>query len=115
MMRFSLSQHPIIGRVFTPPLSCSRGWFRFADDSYIYAALRAALKLLVKLRQRLGEDAKPSFNMTKVKIYIPGASRERARELVLQHIDQDPSLRVSVNSMNRIMLNLYLASSMQRA
>lgn len=30
--------------------------------------------------------------MTKVKVYIPGVSRERVRELVLQHIDQDPSL-----------------------
>jgi hypothetical protein len=40
------------------------------------------------MRQRLGEDAKLSFNMTKVKIYIPGVNRERARELVLQHIDQ---------------------------
>jgi len=30
--------------------------------------------------------------MTKVKIYIPCVTRERARELVLQHIDHDPSL-----------------------
>ena len=30
--------------------------------------------------------------MTKVKFYIPGVSRERARELVLRHLDQDPSL-----------------------
>jgi hypothetical protein len=30
--------------------------------------------------------------MTKVKNYIPGVTRERAHELVLQHIDQDPSL-----------------------
>jgi hypothetical protein len=57
----------------------------------IYAALKTALKVLVEMRQRLGEDAK-SFNMTKVKIYILGVTRERARELVLQHIDQDPSL-----------------------
>jgi len=48
--------------------------------------------VLVELRQRLGEDAKLSFNMTQVKIYIPGVSRERARELVLRHINQDPSL-----------------------
>ena len=44
------------------------------------------------MRQRFGEDAKLSFNMTKAKIYIHGVTRERARELVLQHIDQDPSL-----------------------
>jgi hypothetical protein len=30
--------------------------------------------------------------MGKLKIYISGVSRERARELVLRHIDQDPSL-----------------------
>jgi hypothetical protein len=30
--------------------------------------------------------------MSKVKIYIPGVSRERARELILQHIASDPSL-----------------------
>jgi hypothetical protein len=28
----------------------------------------------------------------KCKIYIPGASRERARQLVLKNIDNDPSL-----------------------
>jgi hypothetical protein len=44
------------------------------------------------MRQRLGEDAKLSFNMTKVKIYIPGVTRELARELVLQHIDHDREL-----------------------
>ena len=44
------------------------------------------------MRQRLGEDAKQSFNMTKVKIYIPGVTSERARDLVLQHIDHDNSL-----------------------
>jgi hypothetical protein len=43
-------------------------------------------------RQRLWEDAKLSFNMSKVKIYIPGVRRERPRELILQHIDSDPSL-----------------------
>jgi hypothetical protein len=56
------------------------------------SSLKTALKVLVEMRQRLGEDAKLSFNMTKVKIYIPGVTRERARELVLQHIEQDPSL-----------------------
>ena len=45
-----------------------------------------------EIRQRVGEDAKLVFNMPKVNIYIPGVSRERARELVLRHIDQDPSL-----------------------
>jgi hypothetical protein len=30
--------------------------------------------------------------MSKVKLYIPGVSRERARELILQHIARDPSL-----------------------
>jgi hypothetical protein len=64
----------------------------FADDSYIYATLKAALQVLVDIRQRLWEDAKLRFNMSKVKIYIPGVSREHARELILQHIDSDPSL-----------------------
>jgi hypothetical protein len=58
----------------------------------IYAALKKALKVLIEMRQRLGEDAKLRYNMGKLKIYIPGVSRERARELVLGHIDQDPSL-----------------------
>jgi hypothetical protein len=48
--------------------------------------------VLVELRQRLGENAKLRYNSDKMKIYIPGVSRERARELVLQHINQDPSL-----------------------
>ena len=30
--------------------------------------------------------------MSKVKIYISGVRRERARDLILQHIDSDPSL-----------------------
>ena len=90
MMRYSLSQHPIIGRVFARNRN-ARG-VGFADDLNIYASLKTALKVLVEMRQRLGEDKKLSFNMTKVKIYIPGVTRERARELVLQHIDHDNSL-----------------------
>jgi hypothetical protein len=90
MMRYSLPQHPIMGRVFARHRS-ARG-VGFADDLNIYAALKTDLKVLVEMRQRLGEDAKLSFNMTKVKIYIPGVTRERSRELVLQHIEQDPSL-----------------------
>ena len=69
-----------------------RGIAFAADDSYIYAALKSALQVLVDIRQRLWEDAKLRFNMSTVKIYIPGVSRERARELILQHIDSDPSL-----------------------
>ena len=84
-MRYSLSQHPIIGRVFARHRN-ARG-VGFADDLNIYAFLKTALKVLVEMRQRLGEDATLSFNMTKVKIYIPGVTRERARELVLQHIE----------------------------
>ena len=68
MMRYSLSQHPIIGRVFAYH-SNARG-VGFADDLNIYASLKTAHKVLVEMRQRLGEDAKRSFNMTKVKIYI---------------------------------------------
>ena len=83
-MRYSLSQHPIIGRVFARHRN-ARG-VGFADDLNIYASLKTALKVLVEMRQRLGEDAKQCFNMTKVKIYIPGVTRERARELVLQHV-----------------------------
>ena len=90
MMRYSLSQHPIMGRVFARHRN-ARG-VGFADDLNIYASLKTALKVLVEMRQRLGEDAKLSFNMTKVKICIPGVTRERTRELVLQHIEQDPSL-----------------------
>jgi hypothetical protein len=89
MMRYSLSQHPIMCRVFARHRSARR--VGFADDLNIYAALKTALKVLVEMRQRLGKDAKLSFNMTKVKIYVPGVTRERARELVLQHIEQDPS------------------------
>jgi hypothetical protein len=90
MMRYSLSQHPIMGRVFARHRNaCGDG---FVDDLNIYASLKKALKVLVEMRQRLGEDAKLSFNMTKVKFYIPGVTRERSRELVLQHIEQDPSL-----------------------
>jgi hypothetical protein len=54
--------------------------------------LKAALQVLVEIRHRLWEDAKMRFNMSKVKIYIPGVSREHARELILQHIDSDPPL-----------------------
>jgi hypothetical protein len=90
MMHYSLSQHPIMGRVFARHRSALG--VGFADDLNIYAALKTALKVLVEMRQLLGEDAKLSFNMTKVKLYIPGVTRERARELVLQHIDQEPSL-----------------------
>ena len=61
-------------------------------NSYMYATLKAALQVLAEIRQRLWEDAKLRFNMSKVKIYIPGVSRERARELFLQQIDSDPSL-----------------------
>ena len=85
MGRYSLSQHPICGagwllpmiRTFTPlfMLPCRR-WSRFAN----------------------GEDAKLRFNLSKVKIYILGISRERARELVRQNIERDPSLRVFANS-----------------
>ena len=48
--------------------------------------------MLAEIRQRLGEDAKLRFNLDKVKIYIPGVTRERARELVLRNINNDPSL-----------------------
>jgi hypothetical protein len=90
MMRYSLSQHPIMGRVFARHRNARE--VGFADDLNIYASLKTAFKVLVEMRQRLGEDAKLSFNMTKAKIYIPGVTRERARELMLQHIEQDPSL-----------------------
>ena len=90
MTVYSLSQHPINGRTLERyPRARGVG---FADDLTIYAALQTSLKVLVELRQRLGEDAKLRYNMDKMKIYIPGVSRERARELVLQHITQDPSL-----------------------
>ena len=48
-MCYSLSQQPIMGRVF------ARG-VGFADDLNIYASLKTALKVLVEMRQRLGED-----------------------------------------------------------
>jgi hypothetical protein len=89
MMPYSLSQHPIIGRVFDRHRD-ARG-VGFANDLNIYASLKTALKMLVEMHQLLGEDAKLSFNMTKVKIYIPGVIRERARELVLQHVNHDNS------------------------
>jgi len=74
MTIYSLSQHPIIGRVFDRHRS-ARG-VDFADGLTIYAALQTALKVLVEMRQRLGEDAKLRYNMGKLKIYIPGISRE---------------------------------------
>ena len=114
MMRFSLSQHPIWGRVLARHRR-ARG-IAFADDSYIYASLKllnAALRVLAEIRQRLGEDAKLRFNLDKVKIYIPGVTRERACELVFRNTNNDPSLaRVSVNSTTWILLNPTLASSM---
>jgi hypothetical protein len=90
MGRYSLSQHPIWGRVLARHKR-ARG-AAFADDSYVYATLKAALQVLAEIRQRLWEDSKLCFNMSKVKIYIPGVRRERAPELILQHIDSDPSL-----------------------
>ena len=91
-IRFSLSQHPIWGRVLARHRR-ARG-IAFADDSYIYASLKllnAALRVLAEIRQRLREDAKLRFNLGKVKIYIPGVTRERARELVLRNNNNDPS------------------------
>ena len=76
-------------RTFTPlfMLPCRR-WSRFAN----------------------GEDAKLRFNLSKVKIYILGISRERARELVRQNIERDPSLRVFANSTIWILWNRTLVS-----
>ena len=48
--------------------------------------------MLAELRLRLGEDTNLRYNMGKLKIYIPGVTRDRARELVLKFINQDPSL-----------------------
>jgi hypothetical protein len=76
MTIYSLSQHPIIGRVFDRHRS-ARG-IGFADDLTIYAALQTALKVLVEMRQRPGEDATLRYNMGRLKIYIPGVIRERA-------------------------------------
>ena len=47
--------------------------------------------MFVEIRQLLEEDAKLCFNLSKLEIYIPGVSRERAREFVFQHIES-PSL-----------------------
>jgi hypothetical protein len=44
--------------------------------------------------------------MTKVKIYISGVTRERARELVSSTSTKTHRSRVSVNSLNRILLTL---------
>jgi hypothetical protein len=56
MGRYSLSQHPIWGRVLARHRR-ARG-IAFADDSYIHGALKSALQVLVDIRQRLWEDAK---------------------------------------------------------
>ena len=80
---FSLSQHPTTSRVFERhPDARGAG---FADDLTIYDDLS-------ELRQRLGEDTNLRYNMGKLKIYIPGITRDRARELVLKFINQDPLL-----------------------
>jgi len=76
MKRYSWSQHSIMGRVFARHRG-TRG-VGFADDLNIYASLKTDLKVLVEMRQLLGEDAKLSFNMTKVKIYIPDRCHQRA-------------------------------------
>ena len=49
--------------------------------------------------------------MTKAKIYIPCVTRERARELVLQHIEHDPSLE-SLREVYEQDLNPSLISSL---
>jgi hypothetical protein len=82
MSIFSLSQHPTIGRVFEQRHPHARG-AGFADDLTIYADL----KVLAELCQRLGEDTNLRYNMGKLKIYIPGVTRDRARELVLKFIN----------------------------
>ena len=83
MSIFSLSQHPTTSRVFERhPDARGAG---FADDLTIYDDLS-------ELRQRLGEDTNLRYNMGKLKIYIPGITRDRARELVLKFINQDPLL-----------------------
>ena len=50
--------------------------------------------------------------MTKVKFYIPGTSRVRARELVLRHIDQVPSLESFRELYDQDLAEPELASSM---
>jgi hypothetical protein len=69
MMSNSLSQHPISGRVFARHRN-DHG-VGFADDLNIYVSLKTASKVLVEMRQRFGEDAKLSFNMTKSKFTSP--------------------------------------------
>ena len=110
MIRYSLSQHPIIGRVFSDHRN-TRG-VGFAEDLNIYASLKTALKVLVEMRQRLGEDAKLSFNMTKVKIYIPVSPESELANLCSSTSTMTTRSRVSVNSMNRILQNPSLISSL---
>ena len=85
MGRYSLSQHPIWGRVLARHRR-TRG-VAFADDSYICASLKAALQVFVEIRQRLGEDAK--LRLTSLS---SAASEPVNLELVRQHIERDPSL-----------------------
>jgi hypothetical protein len=97
--------------------------YAFAEDSFMPLFAQPWRSVLVgdsvinthsEIRQRLGEDAKLGSIMTKIKFYIPGVSRAQVRELVLRDVEQDPSnktprLRVSMNSMTRILLNPILA------
>jgi hypothetical protein len=82
-MRYSLSQHPIMGRVFARHRN-ARG-VGFADDLNIYASLKTALKVLVEMRQQLGGDAKLSFNMSKVKITSPVSPESESRTCAPAH------------------------------
>ena len=85
-----MTVHPIWGRVLgRHPTAAAAA---YADDAYIYDRLHSALKVFVDIRQRLREDADLDMNLSKCQIYIQGVSLERARELVRQKLDQDPSL-----------------------
>jgi hypothetical protein len=112
MMRYSLSQHPIMGRVFARHRNARR--VGSADDLniYAYASLKTALKVLVEMRKRLEEDAKLSFNITKVNFTSPVSPESELANLCSSTSTKTPRSRVSVNSMNRILLNPSLISSL---
>jgi hypothetical protein len=69
MTIYSLSQHPIIGHVLDRHRSARA--VGFADDLTIYAALKKAHKVLVEMRQRLGEDAKLRYTWSSQKFTSP--------------------------------------------
>ena len=84
-MRYSLSQYPIMGRVFARHSNARRVGSANDLNSYAYASLKTALKVLVEMRKLLEEDAKLSFNITKVNFTYPVSPESEFRTCAPAH------------------------------